>query len=420
MKIKLKTQSLDDWELNLFESYSTLPIIIGRTMIFGAYNVDFEMTDNIWHQLPEEYKKKIYKYNWKKMIKSMLITVTDITAYSFGFGYNTKLKDSIIMEETYENFDENKKINFLTPGCDFPDSSMSVYFQYLGEVYVEVELDELVAISDEENDNRISKIMAASNYRKRRENKTGKLEQIYNEQLIVKSLVDKNIDELSKEETQKVLDNFLLIDVLERDLKNELLKETLKECEKKAAIVIEEPDLGKFILDKNLKAFLSKMDWLNPKRQIDVSLNIGENTRIKALEKVGAFFNTLEKLFVNKKEWDKKLKVYAAENLVDLANELRKNLKGMFKFIKIWKWRFIGKIELISLAINPNGEFVATFDDKKLFVGHKIVVNGNVNGELLNSVVVENFNIEDYKKVEVPPVIPENISVSDNNTSDKE
>ena len=118
------------------------------------------------------------------------------------------------MEEIYEDFDENKKINFLTPGCDFPKSSMSVYFQYLGEVYAEVELDELVAISDEENDNRISKIMAASNYRKRRENKTGKLEQIYNEQLIVKSLVDKNIDELSKEEVQKILDNFLLIDNL--------------------------------------------------------------------------------------------------------------------------------------------------------------------------------------------------------------
>ena len=217
MKIKLKTQSLDDWELNLFESYSTLPIIIGRTMIFGAYNVDFEMTANIWNQLPEEYKKKIYKYNIKKMIKSMLITVTDITAYSFGFGYNIKLKDSITMEEIYEDFDENKKINFLTPGCDFPKSSMSVYFQYLGEVYVEVELDELVTISDEENSFQYSimpKLMEASNYRKRRENKTGKLEQIYNEQLIVKNLVNKNIDKLSKEETQKVLDNFLLIDDL--------------------------------------------------------------------------------------------------------------------------------------------------------------------------------------------------------------
>ncbi|BEO91327.1 stage V sporulation protein K [Fusobacterium polymorphum] len=217
MKIKLKTQSLDDWELNLFESYSTLPIIIGRTMIFGAYNVDFEMTDNIWHQLPEEYKKKIYKYNWKKMIKSMLITVTDITAYSFGFGYNTKLKDSITMEEISKNFDENKKINFLTPACDFPDSSMSVYFQYLGEVYAEVELDELVAISDEENSYQhsiIPQIMAASNYRKRRENKTVKLEQIYNEQLTVKNIVNKNIDELSKEDVQKILDNFLLIDNL--------------------------------------------------------------------------------------------------------------------------------------------------------------------------------------------------------------
>ena len=196
--------------------------------------------------------------------------------------------------------------------------------------------------------------------------------------------------------------NFLLVDVLERDLENQLLKETLKECEQKAAIVIEEPDLGKFTLDKNLKAFISQMDWLNPKKQINVSLNIGENSRLKALEKVGGFFNTLEKVVANKKEWDKKLKIYAAENLIDLANELRKNLKGMFKFIKIWKWRFIGKIELINLDINPNGEFIATFDDKKLFVGHKIIINGNINGELLNSVIVENFNIEDYKKIETP------------------
>ena len=196
--------------------------------------------------------------------------------------------------------------------------------------------------------------------------------------------------------------NFLLVDVLERDLENQLLKETLKECEQKAAIIIEEPDLGKFTLDKNLKAFISQMDWLNPKKQINVSLNIDENSRIKALEKVGGFFNTLEKLVANKKEWDKKLKIYAAENLIDLANELRKNLKGMFKFIKIWKWRFIGKIELINLDINPNGGFIATFDDKKLFVGHKIIINGNINGELLNSVIVENFNIEDYKKIETP------------------
>ena len=40
------------------------------------------------------------------------------------------------------------------------------------------------------------------------------MEKIYSEQLIIKNLVNKNIDELSKEEAQKVLDNFLLIDDL--------------------------------------------------------------------------------------------------------------------------------------------------------------------------------------------------------------
>ena len=215
MKIKLKVEP--NWEIWIYESYSTVPIIINGTMIFGAYNVDFKMTANIWKQLPEEYKRKIYKYNWKKVIKSMLITVTDITAYSFCFGNNIKLKNSIMMKEIYKNFDKNKWVEYFIPECDFPKAPMSIYFQYLGEVYAEVDLDELVAISDEENSFQygiMPKLTEASNYRKERENNTGKLEQIYNEQLIVKSLVNKNINELSKEEIQKVLENFLLIDNL--------------------------------------------------------------------------------------------------------------------------------------------------------------------------------------------------------------
>ena len=147
----------------------------------------------------------------------MLITVTDITAYSFCFGNNIKLKNSITMKEIYKNFDKNKWVEYFIPECDFPKAPMSIYFQYLGEVYAEVDLDELVAISDEENSFQygiMPKQMKASNYRKERENNTGKLEQIYNEQLIVKSLVDKNIDDLSKEGAQKVLDNFLLINDL--------------------------------------------------------------------------------------------------------------------------------------------------------------------------------------------------------------
>ena len=86
----------------------------------------------------------------------------------------------------------------------------------------------------------------------------------------------------------------------------------------------------------------------------------------------------------------------------------------------IWKWRFIGKIELLSLTVLPNGGFIATFDDRKLFVGHKILINGNVNGELLNSVIVEDFNIEDYKKVEVALPITESITETKINNDEQE
>ena len=230
MKIKLRIDK--DEEFDYSESDYTMPIIINRTMILGVYNVHFfEMTDNMWRQLPEEYKKKIYKHNWKKFIKNMVIIITDITAYSFSFNYNNKQKENIAMEEIYKNFDKNKEINCFITGCDFPNSSMLVYFQNLGEVYAEVELDELVAISDEENSFQygiMPKLTEASNYRKERENNTGKLEQIYNEQLIVKSLVDKNIDELSKEETQKVLDNFLLINDLKYLVKVKKNQKTLR------------------------------------------------------------------------------------------------------------------------------------------------------------------------------------------------
>ena len=211
MKIKLKIDINQEFDFS--ESDYTMPIIINRTMILGVYDVNFfEMTDNIWRQLPEEYKKKIYKHNWKKFIKNMVII---ITAYSFSFNYNNKQKENIAMEEIYKNFDKNKEINCFITGCDFPNSSMSVYFQNLGEVYAEVELDDIVAISNKNTFNDyFVELEKEYNRKKNREQNLAKLEQIYNKQLIVKSLVNKNINELSKEEIQKVLDNFLFIDNL--------------------------------------------------------------------------------------------------------------------------------------------------------------------------------------------------------------
>ena len=58
-------------------------------------------------------------------------------------------------------------------------------------------------------------------------------------------------------------------------------------------------------------------------------------------------------------------------------------------------------MKLVSLAIEIDGEIVVTFDAKKLFLGHKIIVKANADRNEVISAVVENFNIEDYKKIEV-------------------
>ena len=147
MKIKIKLESLENI-LNLSNSFCTTPIIMDKSMIFGAYGVDLNMSEYIWYQLPEECKNKIYNYK-EHTIKAMIITLTNISAYSVSLSEHEKFKEPITMEEFYKDFSENKKIERLLCECDFPYSNMSVYFQNLGEIYAEFELEDWVCYEKE-------------------------------------------------------------------------------------------------------------------------------------------------------------------------------------------------------------------------------------------------------------------------------
>ena len=142
MKIKIKLESLENI-LNLSDSFCTIPIIMDKSMMFGAYGVDLNMSEYIWYQLPEECKNKIYNYK-EHTIKAMIITLTNISAYSVSLSNHEKFKETITMEEFYEDFSENKRIERFLCECDFPYSNMSVYFQNLGEIYAEFELEDWV------------------------------------------------------------------------------------------------------------------------------------------------------------------------------------------------------------------------------------------------------------------------------------
>jgi len=147
MKIKIKLESLENI-LNLSNSFCTIPIIMDKSMMFGAYGVDLNMSEYIWYQLPEECKNKIYNYK-EHTIKAMIITLTNISAYSVSLSEHEKFKEAITMEEFYKDFSENKKIERFLCECDFPYSNMSVYFQNLGEIYAEFELEDWVRYEKE-------------------------------------------------------------------------------------------------------------------------------------------------------------------------------------------------------------------------------------------------------------------------------
>ena len=147
MKIKIKLESLENI-LSLSNSFCTIPIIMDKSIMFGAYGVDLNISEYIWYQLPEECKNKIYNYK-EHTIKAMIITLTNISAYSVSLSNHEKFKESITMEEFYEDFSENKKIERFLCECDFPYSNMSVYFQNLGEIYVEFELEDWISYEKE-------------------------------------------------------------------------------------------------------------------------------------------------------------------------------------------------------------------------------------------------------------------------------
>ena len=148
MEIRIKLQPLYRNELNFSEAFCTVPIIMDKTMLWGAYNVDVNMSECIWYQLPEKFKEKI-RNDKVYTIKSMIITVTDITAYSVSVSNHEKLKDTITMEEIYKDFSESKKIERFLCKCDFPYSNIEVYFQNLGEIYIEFELEDWVCYEKE-------------------------------------------------------------------------------------------------------------------------------------------------------------------------------------------------------------------------------------------------------------------------------
>ena len=163
---------------------------------------------------------------------------------------------------------------------------------------------------------------------------------------------------------------FLIVEVLEEDAPCPALEEVLADYRRPIVVVDEE--LGELTLDKDLDMFEGEVLWRG--EQICLSLEVdaaNEDTWADARRAMKA-------MLADQERWDRDMRASAARELTELACEWRESAGE--EVPEITEEGFAQRIELRSIAMEPDGSFSAYFDDDDMFFGHCVVVYGTLEG----------------------------------------
>lgn len=152
--------------------------------------------------------------------------------------------------------------------------------------------------------------------------------------------------------------SMMLVDLLDPVYKDNELEQLLEEAKK--PVYYDDEILGKF------------NSWNGEECYLCFDLNEDSHIMKSALE-------TAHILFDEQNEWDRKIRTYAAEELVELANDWLQEADEA-EVDEITKEMFINSIKVTSISVDPVGDFTIYFSDGDMFGGHCIIVDGNVSG----------------------------------------
>lgn len=135
--------------------------------------------------------------------------------------------------------------------------------------------------------------------------------------------------------------------------------------------------IGEFELDKSVKLFKKIISWAGEEGSLYFDWDEDKNIMESALETAHVFFENQDKC-------NMKIRMYASEELVELANEwLQDNDEA--EIDEITKEMFIDFMKLDSISVYPEGDFEIFFFDGDMFWGHSIIVSGNINGNFTSA-----------------------------------
>ena len=138
--------------------------------------------------------------------------------------------------------------------------------------------------------------------------------------------------------------------------------------EQKKPVTFWEEGLGTFTLNRQVDWFETELDWLGG--QISLVFDVGE-------DRAGALQNA-KALLADAAGWDRRVREYAADELLELANDWSQDMDEDGGAVEVTREQFMERMELEAVQVEPDGSFEFWFGDGWLFAGHSIRVTGSL------------------------------------------
>ena len=171
--------------------------------------------------------------------------------------------------------------------------------------------------------------------------------------------------EKNKENADQLLNKYMLVEVVGRNLQNEGLLNVLSDYRK--PVFIEDGQCGRFELERAYGCFSAVLPWNGG--ECNVSLDY-DGKDIETAKKALAAF---KEIYADIARWDKDFRDFAARKLTELANDWQPGGGAT-----ISEENFSRRILISEISIDEDGEYTVYYDDDDMFYGHVILVTGSL------------------------------------------
>ena len=159
---------------------------------------------------------------------------------------------------------------------------------------------------------------------------------------------------------------FLMTELPQPEIDPEM-KAILEEQKKPVSIWV--PELGTFTLNRLVNWFEAEVEWLGQPARLDIDRE----------EDWDACVEQAKALMAGQKGWDEKVRAFAAQELLDQANDWARDAAEGEEPEEITREQFMERLELDAVQISAGGRFEFWFNDGDLFWGHAIHVTGSLD-----------------------------------------